>query len=71
MCKCLHTCELCVCVCDMCFAYEWELYSVASPNANHLGEAQLIAVCLVTVWKCLLSWQHLGVWLESEGEHGE
>ena len=41
------------------------------PNANHLGEAQLIAVCLVTVWKCLLSWQHLGVWLESEGEHGE
>ena len=40
-------------------------------NANHLGEAQLIAVCLVTVWKCLLSWQHLGVWLESEGEHGE
>ena len=57
----------------MCIAYEWELFLLLGncPNANHLGEARLIAVCLVTVWKCLLSWQHLGVWLESEGEHGE
>ena len=63
---------MCVCVtCALLMCGRCILLLGNCPNANHLGEAQLIAVCLVTVWKCLLSWQHLGVWLESEGEHGE
>ena len=59
---CVECVRVCVCVesvcgvrvtCALLMSGRCVLLLGNCPNANHLGEAQLIAVCLVTVWKAL------------------